>query len=346
MKIVYMKQIPDTELVVFLLFLALLLSSSMSGGPLSLVVAAGGSYLLASTYLLRNPLRRMKKRRPMPPSVLIAHRGGAGEGYENTLLTFRKAVDTGAQMLELDVHLCKDGQVVVAHDANLQRLAGEDVSVMELGYDCLPVIKEKISIDFCPGAHFTDTSVSEEDRRLAKLEEVLVSFPDTQINIDLKSGTRELAQKVNSLLVKHGAVERCVWGNSQTTEYCYSLNPDTGLFFSMPRVFRLYLYFYTGLLPFIRLPETHLEIPMPSTFLDPRYKTPDGNVGLARLPRAILKLADWFLMSPILFRHLKSRGIHVYLWVLNSEDEYQKAFEVGASGIMTDFPSKLAQYLK
>ena len=41
---------------------------------------------------------------------LIAHRGGAGEGYENTILAFRRAVDHGAGMLELDVHLSKDGE--------------------------------------------------------------------------------------------------------------------------------------------------------------------------------------------------------------------------------------------
>lgn len=50
-------------------------------------------------------------------------------------------------------------------------------------------------------------------------------------------------------------------------------------------------------------------------------------------------------MSKSLFTHLRKRGIHVYLWVLNSEEEYKRAFELGADGVMTDFPSKLSEFL-
>ncbi len=51
-------------------------------------------------------------------------RGGGSERPENTLSAFQHAVDVGAQMLELDVHLTADGQVVVFHDATLQGLCG------------------------------------------------------------------------------------------------------------------------------------------------------------------------------------------------------------------------------
>ena len=88
---------------------------------------------------------------------------------------------------------------------------------------------------------------------------------------------------------------RCVWGNfSQwTTEQCHKANPSVGLLFSMPRSIasfpsrissctyrfvKLYILFYTGLLPFVPLKETHLEIPMPSIFYDDNYRLakPDG----------------------------------------------------------------------
>jgi hypothetical protein len=45
------------------------------------------------------------------------------------------------------------------------------------------------------------------------------------------------------------------------------MNPDIGLFFSFREFFRLLLLFYTGLLPFVSLKETHLELPMLSVFL-------------------------------------------------------------------------------
>merc|ERR1719348_2340546 len=90
-----------------------------------------------------------------------------------------------------------------------------------------------------------------------------------------------------------------------------------------------------GLLPFVSLAESHLELPMPSIFHEPSYKGPQGNVGMAKYHHLLISFADWLLMSPVLFRHLKARGINVYLWVLNNEQEYERAFSLGASGVMT-----------
>lgn len=53
--------------------------------------------------------------------IYIAHRGASGDYPENTLLAFSKALDRGATWLELDVHLSKDGELVVIHDETLER---------------------------------------------------------------------------------------------------------------------------------------------------------------------------------------------------------------------------------
>jgi len=64
----------------------------------------------------------------LPKILNIAHRGGAGLAPENTLAAFRNAVARGADGVELDVQLSKDGQVVVYHDYRLKpeitRLSG------------------------------------------------------------------------------------------------------------------------------------------------------------------------------------------------------------------------------
>ena len=58
----------------------------------------------------------------VPPAPLFAaHRGGALLWPENSLLAFRNAVHLGADYLEFDVHLAGDGEVVVIHDATLDR---------------------------------------------------------------------------------------------------------------------------------------------------------------------------------------------------------------------------------
>lgn len=52
---------------------------------------------------------------------VIAHRGFSGRYPENTLLAFAKAIEAGAEMIELDVHLTADEQIVVIHDLELGR---------------------------------------------------------------------------------------------------------------------------------------------------------------------------------------------------------------------------------
>jgi len=52
---------------------------------------------------------------------IIAHRGASGSKPENTLIAFQKAVELGVEMMELDVHLCKTGELAVIHDARVNR---------------------------------------------------------------------------------------------------------------------------------------------------------------------------------------------------------------------------------
>ncbi len=53
--------------------------------------------------------------------VVIAHRGLSGTYPENTMISFKQALKTKAQFIELDVHLSKDNQLMVMHDENLDR---------------------------------------------------------------------------------------------------------------------------------------------------------------------------------------------------------------------------------
>jgi len=55
------------------------------------------------------------------PTRYVAHRGGAALWPENSLTAFRNAIALGARVLELDVHLARDGTVAVIHDATLAR---------------------------------------------------------------------------------------------------------------------------------------------------------------------------------------------------------------------------------
>jgi glycerophosphoryl diester phosphodiesterase len=68
----------------------------------------------------------------MDSFLKIAHRGYASKYPENTMLAFEKAVQAGADMIELDVHLSKDGRLVVIHDDRIDRTANGKGTVTEL----------------------------------------------------------------------------------------------------------------------------------------------------------------------------------------------------------------------
>ncbi|MBR2281892.1 MAG: glycerophosphodiester phosphodiesterase [Spirochaetales bacterium] len=57
---------------------------------------------------------------------VFAHRGFSGNYPENTMLAFRKAIEAGADGIELDIHESSDGQLVIIHDENLVRTTGID----------------------------------------------------------------------------------------------------------------------------------------------------------------------------------------------------------------------------
>ena len=66
----------------------------------------------------------------MSDLLIIGHRGAPAAAPENTLQSFLLAAQTGAQMVELDVHLSKDGKVVVIHDETLNRTTSGTGPVM------------------------------------------------------------------------------------------------------------------------------------------------------------------------------------------------------------------------
>lgn len=68
----------------------------------------------------------------MPPPLIIAHRGASAVAPENTLASFKRAVEVGADGVEFDVRLSRDGVPVVIHDASLLRTTGMNERVAVL----------------------------------------------------------------------------------------------------------------------------------------------------------------------------------------------------------------------
>lgn len=309
-----------------------------SGFAAMVVLAILAGYILTSCVFLRYPNLLHKRKKLAFRPMHISHRGGAAENLENTMTAFRHAVAMGSQMLELDCHLTKDGQVVVSHDVTLTRTCGEDITIAETNYTDLPPLKPVLGLDF-NSYH----RVSGEDRTIPLLRDVFTAFPHIPINVDVKVNDDQLIAEVNALIIEFKREHLTAWGNhsAEVVEKLYKTNPNVPLIFSMRRVAVLILLFYTGLLPFVPIKESLLEIIMPSIILDKRNFRRD----FSRSQKILFRIMDILLIRPALIHHLDKRGIQTYLWVLNSEEEFERAFKVGAAGVMTDFPTMLRDHL-
>lgn len=99
---------------------------------------------------------------------VIAHRGLSLDVPENTIPAFQAAIDAGADILETDVQVSKDGEIIVAHDIDLIRMTGDTGLVSDY------TARELSQIDLGGGVGFPT------------LVEVLEAFPRQKFNIDLK----------------------------------------------------------------------------------------------------------------------------------------------------------------
>ena len=114
----------------------------------------------------------------------IAHRGAKGHIAENTLASFRKAIDMGCDGIELDVHLSSDGEVVVIHDESVDRTTDGKGFVKEMS---LPELR-RLKI--------------EKEHRIPTLSEVIdMTNENCLINIEIKAS--EATKPVIKLIAKY-----------------------------------------------------------------------------------------------------------------------------------------------
>ncbi|XP_043942213.1 lysophospholipase D GDPD3 [Protopterus annectens] len=301
------------------------------------LLSALGGYVLSSYYLFKNPQVLHKKKHLAFHCHHISHRGGAGEKIENTLEAFRHAVQNKTDLLELDVHLTKDGKVVVSHDENLERQTGVNKNISDINYRDLPPYKERLEVTFMKGHFSTGT-----DHQISLLENVFREFPRTPVNLEIKEDNDPLIKKVSELVKRYNRSNITVWASTKNAimDKCIAENPDMPVMFTVKRGLLLLALYYSGLLPFVPLRESVLESPMPSVY----NRTYDPPPGLMR-NKLVMKLVQKLTMRRSLFQHLEARGIQVYLWVLNQDSDFQKAFSLGATGVITDYPSKLRMFL-
>ena len=148
---------------------------------------------------------------PHPPRPLVyAHRGGAALRPENTIAAFDHGLSVGADGLELDVHLSRDGVVVVHHDATLERTTNGRGRVADLN------AAELSELD--AGFWFRNPGRDGFPFRgrgmgVPTLATVLARYQETHMIIEMKANEPELAQRTIDDVRAAGAVGRVALGS-------------------------------------------------------------------------------------------------------------------------------------
>ena len=119
-------------------------------------------------------------------ALVLGHRGASAHAVENTMAAFERARADGADGVELDVRLARDGQLVVFHDQDLRRLAGRAERIADLDSGQLAQVELR------------------GGQRIPRLDEVLEALDPLLVNVEIKPPGWRAAREVV------GAVHRCV----------------------------------------------------------------------------------------------------------------------------------------
>ncbi len=153
---------------------------------------------------------------------IVAHRGGAGLGAENTIECIERGLAAGADAIEVDVHLTADGEVVVCHDATVDRTTDGEGRIDEMTLD--RIRRLHVTVDGqATGMHLPT---------LAEVFECVGDRAGLLIEIKRRKGEYEgIEAKVLELIRRYGAAERVAVQsfNDTVLERMHELDPSIRL---------------------------------------------------------------------------------------------------------------------
>ncbi len=274
----------------------------------------------------------------------FAHQGGEYEAPSNTMYAFRRGLAQGADVLELDVHPTGDGQLVVLHDATLDRTTNgtgqvrdrtlAQIQELDAAYNFVP---DRNAVPGQPAGSYPFRGVRTgavpppegyrpDDFRVPTLAEVLAAFPDVPVNIEIKGRSDSdndsflrTAELLAAQLTDLGRTDVIVVSFKQVAiKHFHRLAPHIPVAPGIGGLLRFTVGFSPG------GGTAALQIP----------------VRLSGVPVA----SRWFVKRA----HNRGYAVHVYLDAETEENDatYRKLVDACVDGIMTGFPSRLERFLR
>ncbi|MDD2201503.1 MAG: glycerophosphodiester phosphodiesterase family protein [Firmicutes bacterium] len=248
--------------------------------------------------------KMVEEKRPL----VVAHRGASGAAPENTMAAFERAVEMGADMIELDVHATKDGHIVVIHDPVLNRTTTGSVRGSVVWFT-LEQIKT-LDAGSWKGPEFAGEEIP-------TLHEVLSAFKGrTRVLIEIKG--KNIEDKVVDVIRETGTEEDVVIQSfdAEAVRRCRQLLPEVpaGVLFSAPLLFGR------------------------SSFNDKVISTAlDVNADFVAVGHRAA--------TPELISAAKENGLEVAVWTVNSSKDMSNMIDVGVDGIITNHPDVLIELI-
>jgi glycerophosphoryl diester phosphodiesterase len=267
-----------------------------------------------------------------PPQV-FAHRGGAALRPENTVLAFDHGLSLGADGIEFDVRLSRDGVVVVHHDATLERttdgrgplaaLTAGELARLDAGYWFTPLGGPPSPAGSSPAS--ARQPALYPFRGLAggvpTLDEVLRRYADAHFIIELKLNDPVLAHRTIDAIRSAGAVDRAALGSFGTrvlrAARAYEPRIATGASREETRV-ALYR-------SWLRWPDRR-----------PRYRE-------FQVPEVS---GSTRVVSPRFVKHAHEAGVVVRVWTVNDERDMRRLIGWGVDALISDRPDVAVQLVR
>src|ERR1700722_8374612 len=237
----------------------------------------------------------------------IAHRGASGHAPENTMASFRRAVELGATFIETDLQITRDAQVVAIHDPTLDR------TTTGKGQVHLLTLQQIRALD--AGGWYGGKQVGEfAGERVPTLEKILAFAKELDVifYLEIKSGP--------AWGVEHAVVAALRDQNASARVVILSFDPS-----ALDSIFRLDTTMMTGFL-----------CEHPTNDLVER----SVRAGARQL------VARGGLVTSAVVEKAHHAGLQVVAWTINEADQMRRLIVAGVDGIITDFPDRLLNVLR
>jgi glycerophosphoryl diester phosphodiesterase len=250
--------------------------------------------------------------------LVIAHRGGRGLGPENTLYTFRRAVDLGVDVLEMDVHRTKDGQWVVLHDTTVDRTTNGTGPVNSFNLAELKRLDAAYHWSPDNGKSFP---LRGKGLAIPALSEVFEAFPQMRLNIEIKDAAQTELNSFCRLIHDYGMSQKVMVASFESDALQKFRSACPGIATSAGASEAMLFY---------ALQKMHLE----SAY------TPAAQA--LQVPRTY---GDLQVVTKRFVEAAHARNLKVHVWTVNDVDSMKKLLQLGVDGIMTDYPGRLLEII-